>query len=140
MERKRTFSLIKPGAIAKNYYGEIIRMIVDAGFGIKAIKMVHLTVSEAEQFYGIHKGKDFFERLTLYMSSGPIIALVLEKEDAVEKFRELIGATDPSKAAEGTVRQRFGENITNNAVHGADSYENAEKEWSFFFARKDIVD
>lgn len=139
MKTNRTFAMIKPGAMAKNVYGEILQQIIASGFRLKAIKLLRLSIDDARQFYAIHQGKEFFTKLTAYMSSGPIIALVLEKEDAVQAFRELIGNTDPAKAAAGTIRQQFGEDITNNAVHGADSSENAQIEWSFFFAQREIL-
>lgn len=140
METNRTFALIKPGAVKNNHYGEIIHIITQAGFIIKAMKMVQLSRADAQRFYAVHKGKEFFERLTDFISSGPIVALVLEKENAIESFRKLIGATDPAKAEEGTIRKLFGETVTKNAVHGSDSPENALVEWSFFFAHKEILD
>jgi len=140
MDNNRTFALIKPGAVKKNHYGEIIYLITKAGFKLKAMKMVRLSIEDARRFYAVHSGKEFFERLTRFISSGPIIALVLEKENAIEDFRKLIGSTDPAKADVGTIRQQFGESVTKNAVHGADSPENARTEWSFFFAQKEILD
>jgi nucleoside-diphosphate kinase len=140
MNTKRTFALIKPGAVRKNHYGEIIYLITKAGFNIKAMKMIRLSRTDAKRFYAMHEGKDFFDKLIKFISAGPVVALVLEKENAVEGFRKLIGSTDPAKADEGTIRKLFGENVTMNAVHGSDSFENAEKEWSFFFAQKEILD
>lgn len=140
MNSKRTFALIKPGAVRKNHYGEIIYIITKAGFALKAMKMIQLSEVDAQRFYAMHKGKEFFGRLTKFISSGPVVALVLEKENAIEEFRKLIGSTDPAQAEEGTIRKLFGESVTMNAVHGSDSPENAEKEWSFFFAQKEILD
>jgi nucleoside-diphosphate kinase len=139
MENNRTFAIIKPGAVRKNHYGEIIYIITKAGFSLKAMKMIRLSTTDARRFYAIHEGKPFFDKLVKFMSSGPIVALVLEKENAVEEFRKLIGATDPAKAEEGTIRHRFGSSVTMNAIHGSDSSANAEHEWSFFFAKKEIL-
>ncbi|HZJ74064.1 MAG TPA: nucleoside-diphosphate kinase [Perlabentimonas sp.] len=140
MDTNRTFALIKPDAVRNNYHGEIILRIIQAGFTLKAMRMVKLSKFDAERFYAVHKGKEFFDRLTTFISSGPVVALVLEKSNAVADYRALIGSTNPHDAAEGTIRNLFGETITQNAVHGADSDENAQKEWSFFFAQKDILD
>lgn len=139
MVNNRTFSLIKPSAVKNDYHGEIIYLITKAGFKLKAIRMVKLSIEDASRFYAMHKGKEFFDELIRFISSGPILALVLEKENAVEDFRKLIGATNPAKAEHGTIRQQFGESITKNAVHGADSSENAQKEWSFFFSEREIL-
>ena len=139
MNKNRTFALIKPDAVSKNYHGEIISRIVQAGFSIKAMRLVKLSKFDAERFYYMHSGKEFFDRLTTFISSGPIVALVLEKSDAVVDYRAFIGSTNPQDAGEGTIRRLFGKTITQNAVHGADSPENAAKEWSFFFAHKDIL-
>lgn len=140
MNSNRTFALIKPGAVRQNHYGEIIYRITKAGFALKAMKMIRLSRNDAKRFYAIHEGKEFFDRLTKFISSGPVVALVLEKENAIEEFRKLIGSTDPAQAGEGTIRKLFGQNVTMNAVHGSDSPENAVKEWSFFFAQKEILD
>jgi nucleoside-diphosphate kinase len=140
MNSNRTFALIKPGAVRHNHYGEIIYRITKAGFALKAMKMIRLSRNDAKRFYAMHEGKEFFDRLTKFISSGPVVALVLEKESAIEEFRKLIGSTDPAQAGEGTIRKLFGQNVTMNAVHGSDSPENAVKEWSFFFAQKEILD
>ena len=140
MITNRTFTLIKPGAVRHNDFAEIIHIISRAGFTIKAMKMVRLSLQEAKRFYSVHKGKEFYDRLTNFISSGPMVALILEKENAIEDFRKLIGSTDPAKAVEGTIRKKFGINTTQNAIHGADSYENAVKEWSFFFAEREILE
>jgi len=129
-----TFTMIKPCAVKNNFIGPILKMINEKGFRIKAMKMTHFTRERAESFYGIHAGKPFFEGLVDFMSSGPIVAIILEKENAIDDFRELIGNTNPEKAAEGTIRKLFAESFTANAIHGADSDENALREGSFFFA------
>ncbi len=137
MTGRITLSLIKPGAVAKNFVVPILAKIDEAGFHIAAMKMVWLTRKEAETFYGIHKGKPFFPELIDFMTSGPIVAAILERPNAVEYFRKLIGNTDPEKAEEGTIRKMFAENLTRNAVHGSDSDENAQREADFFFPRMD---
>ena len=129
-----TFTMIKPCAVRSNFIGPILKMINEKGFRIKAIKMTSFTRAHAEAFYGIHAGKFFFDGLVEFMSSGPIVAAILEKENAVEDFRELIGNTNPEKAAEGTIRKLFAASFTENAIHGADSDENALREGSFFFS------
>jgi nucleoside-diphosphate kinase len=135
MSGNQTFTMIKPIAVKKNNIGPILHMINEAGFTIKAMKFTHLTKQQAMEFYDVHAGKSFFEDLTSFMSSGPIVAAILEKENAVEDFRNLIGATDPAKAAEGTIRKLFAESMSHNAVHGSDSDENAIIESDFFFAK-----
>lgn len=136
---KKTLAIIKPDAVEKGYTGEIISMILKAGFKIRAMRMVHLTKESAGGFYEIHKERSFFGELLDYMTSGPCVPIYLEKENAVEDYRKLIGATDPKKAAEGTVRKLYATDIQFNAVHGSDSDENAEKEISHFFSRNDIL-
>ena len=133
-----TFTMIKPEAVQKGYTGAILKKIQDAGFEILALKMHQLTSTQAEKFYEIHKGKPFYEFLTAYMSSGPIIAAVLQKENAVLDFRTLVGKTNPAEAAEGTIRKEFAESTNKNAVHGSDSDENALIESSFHFAQTEI--
>jgi nucleoside-diphosphate kinase len=130
-----TFTMIKPDAIEANNAGPILAMINKAGFRIVAMKYMKLSKDQAGEFYAVHKERPFYGELTEYMSSGPIIAAVLEKENAVADYRKLIGATDPSKAEEGTIRRLFAKSIAANAVHGSDSDENAEIESSFFFSR-----
>jgi len=129
-----TFTMIKPCAVKSNFIGPILKMINERGFRIKAMKMTRFSRAQAEAFYGIHAGKFFFEGLVEFMTSGPIVAAILEKENAIEDYRELIGNTNPEKAAEGTIRKLFAESLTANAVHGADSDENAIREGSFFFS------
>ncbi len=137
MSGNQTFTMIKPIAVKKNHIGPILHMINEAGFRIKAMKFTHLNKQQAMEFYSVHVGKPFYEELTTFMSSGPIVAAILEKENAVEDFRKLIGATDPAKAAEGTIRKLFAESMSHNAVHGSDSDENAIIESDFFFSKID---
>lgn len=134
-----TLAIIKPDAVEKGFAGEILSMIIKAGFKIKAMKMVHLTKSSAEGFYAVHNGRPFFNDLVKYMTSGPCIPIALQKENAVEDYRKLIGATDPAKAAEGTVRKLYAVDIQYNAVHGSDSDENAEKEIAHFFSSDELL-
>jgi nucleoside-diphosphate kinase len=128
-----TFSMIKPDAVKDNHIGAIINMIEQAGFSIQAMKLVHLTPKTAGLFYQVHKGRPFYEQMCRSMSAGPVIAMVLEKENAVADFRELIGATDPAQATVGTIRERFGKSIEANVVHGSDADETAIVEAQFFF-------
>jgi len=128
-----TFSMIKPGAIQDRHVGEILTMVERAGFEIKALRLTQLTLTEAGQFYAVHQERPFYEQLCKYMTSGPIIAMVLEKDNAVADFRTLIGATNPAEAAPGTIRQRFGQSIDANAIHGSDADETALVEAKFFF-------
>ncbi len=132
-----TFTIIKPGAVANEHIGDILQKIIDAGFWIAAMKYLKLSVKQAEEFYSIHDGKPFYDDLVRFMTSGPIVVAILEKENAVEDYRKLIGATDPSKAQPGTIRQLFAESIQRNAVHGSDSDQNARVEAEFFFARSE---
>jgi len=129
-----TFSMIKPCAISRNYTGNIIQFIIEHGFKIIAMKMIWLSREEAEKFYEIHKERPFYEGLVRFISSAPIIAAILEKENAVGDFRTLIGNTDPAKATQGTIRASYGTDIQQNAVHGSDSDENAQREANFFFS------
>jgi len=130
-----TFTMIKPTAVKNNNIGPILEMINKAGFVIKAMKFTKLSKEQAAAFYAVHEGKPFYEKLIGFMSSGPIVAAILEKENAVEDYRTLIGATNPEKAAEGTVRKLYATNMTENAVHGSDSDENANIEADFFFSK-----
>lgn len=130
-----TFTMIKPEAVAEGNSGAIIKMMEEAGFRIVAMKKTLLSPERAGQFYEVHKERPFYNSLCKYMSSGPIIAMILEKENAVADFRKFIGATDPSKAEEGTVRKLYAKSIEQNAVHGSDSDENAVIEGSFFFSK-----
>jgi nucleoside-diphosphate kinase len=126
--------MIKPDAFAEGHSGAIIKMIEEAGFSIRAAKLTRLSSDRAGQFYAVHKERPFYNDLCTYMSSGPIMAMILEKENAVNDFRKLIGATDPTKAEKGTIRQLFAKSIEANAIHGSDSDENAMIEGNFFFS------
>ena len=128
-----TFTMIKPDATSKGYTGAILDQIIKAGFKVKAMKWTNLTPAQAGQFYEVHKERPFYGELVDFMSSGPIVAAILEKENAVADFRTLIGATNPAQAAEGTIRKNFAASIGENAVHGSDSDENAQIEGNFFF-------
>ena len=130
----RTFTMVKPDATEKGNTGGILKMINEAGFRIVAMKMTHLSKEKAGQFYEVHKERPFYGELVEFMSSGPIIAAILEKENAVENFRTLIGATNPANAADGTIRKLYAESIGRNAVHGSDSDDNAKIEGDFFFS------
>lgn len=134
-----TFTMIKPDAFADGHTGKILDMILTAGFTLKAMKTVHLTPEQAGAFYAVHRDRPFYTDLCRYMSSGPIVAAVLMKENAVSDFRELIGATNPAQAAEGTIRKQFAKSIEANAVHGSDSDENAQIEAAFFFCQLERV-
>lgn len=135
----KTLAILKPDCTGRNLTGKMIDFILSNGFCIRAMKMVHLTKVEAEEFYAIHKGKPFFIELINFMTSGPCIPMVLEKNDAVHSFRETIGATDPSKAADNTLRKLYAESIQKNIVHGSDSDKNAQKEIAFFFSLMEIT-
>lgn len=139
MAGKITFTMIKPSAFKSNYTGAILKMINEAGFVIKAMKVTQLSKEQASAFYEVHKGRPFYESLVNFMSSGPIVAAMLEKENAVEDFRKLIGATNPENAAEGTVRKLYAVSMQQNAVHGSDSDENANLEADFFFSKIERV-
>ena len=130
----RTFTMIKPDAMKNAYAGAILDKIIKAGFRIVSLKQTQLTKEKAGEFYAVHKERPFYEELVMFMSSGVIIAAILEKENAVADFRTLIGATDPAKADEGTIRKLFASSVGENAVHGSDSDENAKIEGDFFFS------
>ena len=134
---QQTLAIIKPDSVRKNYAGKILSLIDDNGFTIKAIKGIHLDTRDAGRFYSIHQGKPFFDKLVEFITSGPCIAIILEKENAIEDYRKLIGATDPAEAEEGTIRKLYAESKTYNAVHGSDSPENASVECSFFFSTQE---
>lgn len=131
----RTFTMVKPDATSKGHTGAILDQIIKAGFKVVALKWTKLTTEQAGAFYEVHKERPFYGELVDFMSSGPIIAAILEKENAVAEFRTLIGATNPAEAAEGTIRKNFASSIGENAVHGSDSDENAKIEGDFFFSR-----
>lgn len=135
MAGNKTFTMIKPDAVANNYIGPILAKINEAGFRIVAMKYTRLSKDMAGKFYEVHKARPFYGELVDYMSSGPIVAAILEKDNAVASFRDLIGATDPSKAAPGTIRNLYAKSIAANAIHGSDSDENAAIEGNFFFAQ-----
>ena len=138
MATNRTFTMLKPDAIENGHMGKIIDMIINAGFSIKAMKYTQLSEAQAKEFYVVHAERPFYGELVEYMTSGPIVAAILEKENAVADFRTLIGATNPAEAAEGTIRKAYAESIGRNAVHGSDSDENAAIEGVFHFAANEI--
>ena len=134
-----TFGIIKPDAVRAGHTGSIIQSILDSGFKLRGLKLIHMTRQEAEGFYAVHRERPFFAGLTEFMSSAPCVVMALEKEGAVKAWRDLMGATDPAKADEGTLRKRFGGSVGENAVHGSDSDENAAIEISYFFRRLELV-
>lgn len=136
---ERTLAIIKPDAVANGHAGAILDAILQAGFAVRAMKLTRLTPAEAGGFYAVHKERPFYGELVAFMSSGPCIPLVLEKDGAVAAWRELIGATDPAEAAEGTIRARFAESKGRNAAHGSDSVENGRIEANYFFPEAEIV-
>lgn len=137
MSGNYTFTIIKPGAVRNEHIGPILNMINHDGFRIAAMKMIKLSRRQAERFYEVHKARPFYDDLVDFMSSGPVVVAILEKENAVEAYRKLIGNTDPSKAEEGTIRKLFAQSVQANAVHGSDSDENAAIESDFFFAKSE---
>lgn len=139
MAIERTLSIIKPDATRRNITGEIIAMLEKAGLRIVAQKRMRLTRAQAEEFYAVHRERPFFESLVTFMTSGPVVVQVLEGENAIQRNRDIMGATDPAKAAEGTIRKRFAESIEANSVHGSDSPETAAREIRFFFSDIEIV-
>lgn len=134
-----TFGIIKPDGVRNGKAGAIIQKVLDSGFKLRAMKLIHLTQREAEGFYAVHKERPFFGELTSFMSSAPCIVMALEKENAVKVWRDLMGATDPAKADEGTLRKEFATSIGENAVHGSDSEENAQIELAYFFSKLEFV-
>ena len=138
MKNNRTFTMLKPDSIEKGNIGSILEKITASGFRVVAMKLTQLTVHDAEKFYDIHKDRPFFADLVGYMTRGPIVAAVLEKDNAVDDFRTLIGSTNPAEAAEGTIRNMFADSISENAVHGSDSNENAAIESAFHFSSREI--
>jgi len=135
----KTLAIIKPDAVGKNVIGEIVAKITQAGFKVNGMKLMKLSRAQAGEFYAVHKERPFYGELLDYMTSGPVVPLALEKENAVDDFRKLIGATNPDEAEEGTIRKLYGTGIEANAIHGSDSDENAKIETSFFFSTSDIV-
>ena len=137
MEGKITFTIVKPSALSMNYLGPILTNITDNGFKVIAIKMLHLSKDQATAFYSVHQGKPFFDGLIEFMTSGPVVVATLMKNNAVEDYRKVIGATNPEKAETGTIRKLYGIDMQRNAVHGSDSDENAIREAGFFFSGTD---
>lgn len=135
-----TFTIIKPGTVSHEHIGDILKMISETGFSIAAMKYTKLSQSQAAYFYNVHKGKSFFDGLVEFMTSGPIVVAILEKDNAVADYRKLIGNTDPAKAEPGTIRRLFAESVQRNAVHGSDSDSNARKEADFFFSKSERFD
>ena len=135
----QTFGIIKPDAVKNGHTGSIIQKILDNGFSIRGLKLIHMSKKQAEGFYAVHRERPFFPELTQFMSSGPCVVMALEKEGAVKSWRDLMGATDPSKADAGTLRKEFGGSVGENAVHGSDSDENAAIEIAYFFSRLELV-
>ncbi len=136
---ERTLCIIKPDAVKKKVQGSIIQMILDAGFAIRGMKLIQMSKEQAQKFYEVHKERPFYGELVSFMTSGPVIPIALEKENAVIDYRNLIGATDPAEAAEGTIRKKFAGSKAENAVHGSDSVENGRIEVEFFFPEKELV-
>ena len=139
MSVERTFSAIKPDAVAAGKAGEILAMIQQAGFKILALRMTRLTEAQARGFYAVHKERPFYAGLVKFMTEGPIIVMALEREDAIAKLREVMGATNPANAAEGTIRKRFATDIERNCIHGSDAPETAETELRFFFSTAELL-
>jgi nucleoside-diphosphate kinase len=138
MAVERTLCIIKPDAVEKRKAGAILQSIEEAGFRILALYMTHLTRDQAERFYNIHRERSFFGELVRFMTRSPVVVAVLEREDAVARWRDVMGATDPAKAGPGTIRKMFGSNVGENASHGSDSLENARQEIAFFFAGREV--
>lgn len=139
MSNELTFSIIKPDAVAAGNIGAIFQMITDSGLKIKATKMIHMTREQAEGFYAVHRETPFFEELVEFMISGPVVVSVLEGENAIVRYRELMGATNPEEAEEGTIRKKYAATIQNNAVHGSDAPETARIEVAYFFSKLEMV-
>lgn len=136
---ERTFSIIKPDAVSRNLTGEVLAMIQGAGLKVKAMKMIHLTPAQAEGFYAVHKERPFFASLVEFMCSGPVVCSILEGENAIARYRDLMGATNPANAAEGTIRKKYAQSIEANSVHGSDAPETAAFEMGYFFNALEIV-
>ena len=139
MAVERTLTILKPDCVRKELIGEVTRRIQEAGFNIVAMKMTRLTEDTAGGFYAVHKERPFYDELCEFMSSGPCVPMILEKENAIEDFREFIGATDPSEAEEGTIRADFADSVGENIIHGSDSVENGKKEANYFFTEAEVV-
>lgn len=139
MSIQRTLCIIKPDAVEKRKQGAILQRLLDEGFRVLAMRQAHLTMKQAEGFYAVHRERPFFGELTTFMTRGPVVIVALERENAVQHYRDVIGATDPAKAAEGTVRKLYGSNVGENAVHGSDSEENGRSECAYFFAGLELI-
>ncbi len=139
MAIERTLAIIKPDVVKKRKQGAVLQRILDEGFHVLGLRQMHLSLAEAEGFYAVHRGKGFFAELCEFMSSGPVVVLSLEREDAVAHWRKVIGATDPAKADAGTIRKEFGESVGVNAAHGSDSVENGVLESSYFFSGTELL-
>ena len=139
MSLERTFSIVKPDAFAAGQTGEILAMIQQAGFKILAMRMTRLTEAQAQGFYAVHRERPFFTGLVKFMTEGPIVVMALEREDAIKKLREVMGATNPANAADGTIRKKFAANIERNCIHGSDAPETAEVELRFFFSTSELL-
>lgn len=139
MSLQRTFGMIKPDAVANSYVGDILNVIRDSGFRIVGMKMRRIARPEAEAFYAVHKERPFYPSLVTFVSEGPVVVLVLEGENAIAKWRDVMGATNPANAAEGTIRKKFAESIERNAVHGSDAPETAAQEIPFFFTAAELL-
>jgi nucleoside-diphosphate kinase len=138
MALERTLCIVKPDAVEKHRTGAILKLVEEAGFHVVALKMVHLSRQEAEGFYDVHRARPFFGELVLFMTRSPAVIAVLERDNAMTAWRDLMGATDPAKASPGTIRKLFGSNVGENATHGSDSLENAKREIAYFFAGSDV--
>ncbi len=136
---EKTFAIIKPDAVGRGLAGDIIKRILNSGLKIRGMRLMHLSQGQAERFYEVHKARPFYGDLCKYMTSGPVVVMCLEGDKAITRWRDLMGATDPAKAAAGTIRKDFGENIERNAVHGSDAPETAAQEIPFFFSSLDLV-
>lgn len=136
---EQTFALLKPDCVERKLTGKAIDFIINKGFIISHIKKLELTEKQVEEFYIMHKGKEFYKPLIKFMISGPVIAMILQRKNAIQKFREVIGSTDPESAAEGTLRQLYATDVRHNIVHGADSFESFQREASFFFPKIDLI-
>lgn len=139
-DKQMTFGIVKPNATARNVIGQIVAMAERGGLTVRGIRMTRLGKAQAEAFYAVHKERPFYNDLVEFMCSGPVVVMALEGEDAVKRWRDIMGDTNPEKAAEGTVRARFGESIQDNAAHGSDSVENAKNEVAFFFSASELVE
>lgn len=139
MSVERTFGIIKPDAVAKGHVGPVLSMIEEAGFRVVGLKMLRFAKPEAEAFYAVHAARPFYAGLVKFMTEGPVVVMVLEREDAIAKWRDLMGATNPANAAEGTIRKKFAENIERNSVHGSDAAQTAAEEIPFFFSTSELL-